>query len=481
MSQPKPAVAAVIFSQSWSGEILTITRHPHLKAFPGHTAFPGGKVDDQDYKQAESHDSFGDLKRFLSSEFSNASFFTLLRELNEELGIDLYSKDFSVLDLKLIGKATTPAFNPFRFETLFFGIVLDEESTRILDRVQACKGEIYDYSFKTPRSHLEDYLNGDLLCVSPTLKLLESLAHKCASQIPLPLDLNLHYDESKEVPFLETLHGLLQLMPLSNTLPPAARTNAFYFYEDPKRRVLIDPSPRDYEELEKLKFTLSRIHSDKKLDGPLVHEVFISHHHGDHYEYSHILARELNASMGMSQRTFDLIKMAEGEQFFDGINVIFYKDGDSFINYKSTEVKVWHTPGHASGQISLACVDKNWVFAGDLFQTMGSVVIDSHDGNMKSYLQSLLRVIEFSPKFCFPSHGLGVGGTKVLERIYQHRLEREQQVLDYLNHNNISPVDADVDAIFEAIYAREGLKEKLRPFALETIKSHLKKIIDQAD
>ena len=91
---------AVIFQ--FSNQIFEIQRQDFLKAFPGYTAFPGGKVDELD-----KVDSFEDT-------LLNA----LFRETKEELGIDiqeLQSKNM-IRELSLFAKATSPDYNPNRYQ-----------------------------------------------------------------------------------------------------------------------------------------------------------------------------------------------------------------------------------------------------------------------------------------------------------------------------------------------------------------------------
>ena len=101
---------------------------------------------------------------------------------------------------------------------------------------------------------------------------------------PLPLNLDLQYDGDSEVPVINPVSSVLQLLPLSNTFPPAKRTNCFVIGDAPNNIVAIDPSPCDENEYQKLKRTISKYPIDF---------IFLTHHHPDHHEFSTVLVREL--------------------------------------------------------------------------------------------------------------------------------------------------------------------------------------------
>ena len=130
---------------------------------------------------------------------------------------------------------------------------------------------------------------------------------------------------------------MLQLLPLSNTFPPAKRTNCFVIGDAPNNIVAIDPSPCDENEYQKLKRTISKYPIDF---------IFLTHHHPDHHEFSTVLARELGVGMGMSKDSFGRITQEFGPDYFQGIELTFYKEGDVLTRCSGEDVTVYETPGH---------------------------------------------------------------------------------------------------------------------------------------
>lgn len=427
-----------------SGEkVFSIRRQNYLNAFPGYTAFPGGKVDKDDHtSKLTVPDVFGELPTYLYSALS--------REMKEELDFDLCNNTDHIISIKDVGVAITPEFNPYRFKTHFLRIEL---KTTIEFKVDS--GEAMSSSWENADDILESYRRGEILAVPPTVKLLENLARDINfSEI---LDLSLDYNPETEVPMIESIYGVKQFLPLSHTFPPANRTNCFLIGDE--HSVLIDPSPKDQIELSKLLNYLSKYTID---------EIFLTHHHPDHHENAVDIAIKYNVSIGLSKDTHQRILHRHGDDYFKEVKLKFYKEGDTLTSSLGSTVKVYEVPGHDEGQLALAPENLNWFLVGDLIQTVGTVVIGAPEGDMKKYYQSLERVINLAPKFVIPSHGISIGGVHKLKMTLKHRKMREDKIIKLLalGHNE--------EQLLDIIY--EGLEERLRPYAKKTISAHLDKI-----
>jgi glyoxylase-like metal-dependent hydrolase (beta-lactamase superfamily II) len=301
---------------------------------------------------------------------------------------------------------------------------------------------------------LSKYEHGEVLAVPPVIKVIETLGK--SPDIRVIADLNFRYDTEIFVPYIESLRGVRQIMPLSHTLPPATRTNSFLIGD--KVKILLDPSPKDELEYKKFKTTLNLFGVDK---------ILLTHHHPDHHERSTDLARELKLDMLMSEDTFQRITK-KTPNYFEGIKISFVKEGDLLTQWLGRDVKVYEVPGHDEGQVALAPDDMSWFIAGDLFQGVGTVVIGDDEGDMGKYFATLERIITMNPKVVFPSHGIGLGGVGILEKTLDHRRTRENQILTYFNQgmNN--------QEILEKIY--QDVDQRLWPYAMKNIIKHLEKL-----
>ena len=435
------AVTAILLH----GEDLFLAqRHPALPAFSGYYAFPGGKVDRGDPDTALPHAHFaGQPPRLMRA---------LARELQEELAFDLFAAcDAGLVEqLVCLGEVTTPAFAPLRFRTWFYKIVLRERPALTLDPGESVAGDWLPVSEWRRR-----FEAGRLLVAPPTRIAIEAIdADRHVVALP-PLDLDF---SDNEIPWVEPLGGLRILLVRSNTLPPAAHTNVFWFGGAGAPRVLVDPSPADRAELERL---------CRRLDEFGVDLVFLTHHHPDHREYADEIARRYRVPLGLSADTHARIQ-ARAAGYFDGIEVRHFAEGDLLTQWQGEPVRLVAVPGHDEGQLAPMAESRAWCIVGDLIQGIGTVVIAPPEGNMRKYFDSLRKIIALDPAVIIPSHGLALGGTHFLKTALKHREQREQQI-----HQRHS-AGLSEDQILGEIY--RDVDPRLLPLARLNIRSHLAKL-----
>jgi len=426
-------------------KIFYITRQNYLSVFPGYTAFPGGKVDKSDSDEA--------IDNVLVKPFEPVLIHALSRECQEELNFDLIGAlEFGdILDIRMIGVAVTPEFNPYRFKNYFFKIELDSEIDFNVDDNEAETAGWID-----PDDLLAQYEKAEVMAVPPTIGIIRKLSDDI--NFKGELNLTLPHDPDTEVPMIESIYGVRQFLPLSHTFPPANRTNCFLIGDD-REGVLVDPSPKD--EVEKAKLL-------KSLTQFVVDEIFLTHHHPDHHEHAVEMARTLDVPMGMGKWTYERIKKLWGDDYFHDRKIKIYKDGDVLTKSLGEDVLIYEVPGHDEGQLALAPRNMNWFLVGDLIQTIGTVVIGGEEGDMAKYFDSLQKVIDLNPRFIIPSHGIALGGTNKLSMTLKHRKMREEQIKEL--HSQGKNRQEMLDIVYE------GLDERLHKYALKTIDAHLIKL-----
>lgn len=432
MSEIRRAVSVVFVCGK---DIFTIVRQNYLKSFPGYTAFPGGKVDKKDRVE-------GDTEKTLLN--------CVYREMQEELGIDIEALKESrdVIDISSIAKATSPDFNPARFEVTFFRVSCAKKLEFKVDTNEAAK-----YEWLDPSSLMREYNFGKRLMIAPIRKVIEN--HGLKPDFGEFIDFDLM--DRGEIPMIEPIKNLMQFMPLSNTVPPAQRTNAFLIGDE--KKFLVDPSPKDMDEYRKLLGIMQ---------GYLIDKILITHHHGDHHQFAPELARALSVPLYISKDSHDRCLKVYGKDYFKDIQINIAKEGDEIGKWRNKSVTLIEVPGHDEGQLALAPTSLEWCIVGDLFQGIGTVVVGGEEGDMIKYMHSLQKIIDLAPKCVIPSHGIALGGTHILEKTYKHRELREQQVLDLHQQGK------DIDEMLKIIYF--DLSRRLMPYAKANIQSHLDKL-----
>lgn len=432
MSKILDAVSIVLVH---GDEVFAIQRQNFLKSFPGYWAFPGGKVDAGDETIAK-YDGVDD--RLWGA---------VIREAREEIGLDLTQTQIERVDF--LGIAVTPDFNPYRFATHFFKIHLKNKPKLTIDH-----GEAFIADWFKPTVLVSMYERGEMLVVPPVLKVYRALAHNIQTGKVEHLDVR--YDALKEVPSIESICGVKQFMPLSHTLPPASRTNCFLVGDE--KKFIIDPSPMNEEEKEKLLYSLR----EHRLTG-----IMLTHHHGDHHQFAPQIAQHLNVPIYLSADTQMRIERHDSH-YFKGLELRHLQEGDVLTSWLGHALKIIAVPGHDEGQLALMPENRAWFLAGDLFQGIGTVVIGGEEGDMAKYMQTLEKVIALKPRAVYPSHGIALGGTYILEKTLDHRRMREEQVLSLkLQHKTD-------DEILDVLYA--DIPQALRKYAMKNIHAHLHKL-----
>ena len=439
------AVTAVLLH----GEDLFLAqRQPALPAFPGYHAFPGGKVDPGDHDGPHGHAHFDPHPPRLMR--------ALARELDEEIGFDLAAAcaDGTVTAVHCLGEATTPDFVPLRFRTWFFRVELSRRPELLVDTGEATHGE-WD-AIGRWRSRFE---SGRLLVAPPTRIAIEALHRDRGLSALPPMDLG--FDPAADVPWVEPLGGLKVLLTRSHTLPPAIHTNVFWVGGDGAPRVVIDPSPHDRAEMDRLCNTLAPFGVDL---------VFLTHHHPDHRERADEIARRFGVPIAMSADTRQRIAL-EQPGFFDALDVKLLAEGDVLTRWQGEDVVLVAVPGHDEGQLAPMARSRAWCIVGDLIQGVGTVVIAPPEGNMRKYFDSLRKVIALDPAVILPSHGMAMGTTHYLKKALAHREERERAI--HASHL----AGASEDEMLAKIYA--GVDPRLAPLARINIRSHLAKLREE--
>lgn len=397
-------------------EFLLIKRQNYLKFFPGYDAFAGGKLN-----KNESHEE------------------ALVRELQEEL-------DFTPSTMKYLGSLITPKHHPYRFHTHFFHVPLLEKINFKLDA-----NEFQSIQWIDSNTFFELFDLGKILMVPPIRELIKNFQASPENFIFPTLD---HQVFEQNCYHLEPFKKMSQLFVRAKTLPPADTTNCFVV-----DGIVIDPSPRDQEELQKLIRTLTPMK-------PRL--IFISHHHSDHHHLAVELAEHFKLPLYFSTITYERLLKKKGADYFREISIQQINHDEKIGSWLDHTIKTISLPGHDDGMLGLYSDDLSWMFVSDLFQGFGTVVIGDDEGDMSDYLQSLDLVIKMNPRKLLPSHGITVGGIDILHRIKKHRLQREEEIQRMLGQG------LNESQMLEKIYY--DIPEFLKKYALKSILAHLKRI-----
>ncbi|HMQ50490.1 MAG TPA: MBL fold metallo-hydrolase [Anaerolineae bacterium] len=206
--------------------------------------------------------------------------------------------------------------------------------------------------------------------------------------------------------------------------------------------LIIDPGPDLLPHVENILAALETL-------GLATQAVLVTHPHPDHEGCAEALAHRL---------AVPLLRFGAALQ-----------DGD-LIDLDCGQLVVYHTPGHIHAHISLWWPDRRLLFAADLVAGQGTILVIPPDGDMAAYLASLAAMQALQPAVILPGHGPMIDTpVELLQQYIDHRLAREQQVLDRLAQGLATP-----ETIANAIYADQS--PEVRRIAALQVEAHLQKL-----
>jgi glyoxylase-like metal-dependent hydrolase (beta-lactamase superfamily II) len=188
--------------------------------------------------------------------------------------------------------------------------------------------------------------------------------------------------------------------------------------------VIIDPGPDDDEHIGRVA-ALGRIAL-----------VLISHRHGDHTDGIDKLVEATGAPV-----------RAADSQYLRG-DAVTLRDGE-VIDAAGLLITVLATPGHTADSLSFVLDDA--VLTADTVLGSGTTVIDTQDGSLGDYLESLHRLRGLGRRRLLPGHGPDLDDSEAVTAEYlAHREQRLEQVRSALRDLGD---DATARQVVEHVYA----------------------------
>ena len=111
-----------------------------------------------------------------------------------------------------------------------------------------------------------------------------------------------------------------------------------------------------------------------------------------------------------------------------------------------------HTPGHVGNHYCFYIEEEAMMFAGDHIMNGSTVVIIPPSGDMKAYIESLQRLLDYPLQYIAPGHGEVMEDSRaVVEWLVNHRLQREAKVVDRLEGSGKTSLDELVKRVYDDV------------------------------
>ncbi|MCR9106052.1 MAG: MBL fold metallo-hydrolase [Gammaproteobacteria bacterium] len=148
---------------------------------------------------------------------------------------------------------------------------------------------------------------------------------------------------------------------------------------------------------------------------------------------------------------------------------------DDVLSTPEFTLRAVYTPGHVGNHFCFFLEEDGMMFAGDHIMNGSTVVIIPPSGDMKLYIESLQRLLDYPLKSIAPGHGeLMEQPSEVVEWLVNHRLQREAKVLAGLQQLGKS----SLDDLVKVVYA--DVDTSLHKMARLSLSAHLIKLAQES-
>lgn len=446
MSERARAAAAVLLTRGEGAEleVYLVERAPELRFFGGYWALPGGVRGPEDGPDVPGAGDLPALARCAA------------RELFEETGVLLGRVDLAageraaerrarlvepgtkgeapvtphpgllhtpaaVTGLRPVCRVETPPFAPVRYDTLFFHARLPAG-----EAPEVWPGELVAGRFWRPAAALGAWRRGEVLIVPPVLLLLELLESGDLA----------HFHAAAQATAAGYAHGKLHRVRFSPgvlmasvrtpTIPPATTTNCLVVGGE--RLFVVDPGTYEPSEQDRLFELLDELEEE----GRRIAGVVLTHHHPDHIGAVNAVSMRYRVPLLAHPLTLARVPAGylRGEPLQDGDRIEL---GDAPDGSSGWHLGSVFTPGHDRGHLCFRDSRYHAVLVGDMLSTISTIVIDPPEGHLRTYLQSLERLLAQPMSTLYPAHGPAMrDGHRLVRQYLRHRALREAALVGLL-------------------------------------------------
>jgi glyoxylase-like metal-dependent hydrolase (beta-lactamase superfamily II)/8-oxo-dGTP pyrophosphatase MutT (NUDIX family) len=291
---------------------------------------------------------------------------------------------------------------------------------------------------------------------------------------------HLDWQSARPVPLLKNVQRLTAPNPGVMTGPG---TNSYLVGDATTGYVVIDPGPNDPQHIERL--WQAAIGADGQ--GGAIRHIVCTHSHPDHSPGAAPLqalcqTRGLRPGWALPQvKGLPSAPTARaGSTFFPNVVlqnnelITLSNHADSGI-FDQHNLRVIFTPGHAANHLCLVLQEDGLLFSGDHVLNGSTTVVDTPDGNMTDYLNSLDTLAAacdaHAIEFILPAHGWVLGGAKsAILHLKAHRLKREAKIKGV--------IDAQPNGTMDDWVARayDDVSPRLWPVAKRSLLAHVERL-----
>lgn len=206
----------------------------------------------------------------------------------------------------------------------------------------------------------------------------------------------------------------------------------------------------------------------RSIECDTISDIIITHWHGDHTGGLQQLIK-LFPDVRVSKYNINLRGLAPDTLQYNSIHATNNINTTQSIHTTGATLYPLYTPGHTSDHICLYLKEQNILFCGDTVLGNSTAIFSS----LKPYMNSLQLIHSLQPDILYSAHGDVISdGVKRIDMYINHRMQRESQILNTINHSNhkLKPIE-----IVHEIYI--DLDDRLIAAATNNVVLHLEKLV----
>jgi glyoxylase-like metal-dependent hydrolase (beta-lactamase superfamily II)/8-oxo-dGTP pyrophosphatase MutT (NUDIX family) len=351
------------------------------------------------------------------------------------------------------GRWITPPISTIRFDARFF---LLEWPSDCGMQPSIIPGELDHGEWIRPGEAIQRWRRAEVMIAQPMLHILRVMLREGPE---LGLDILRPGREKGPQPHRIEFRREISAIPLrTNTLPPATHTSAYL--AGFREMILVDPASPFPDQLDALQ---QAVRAAGVRENGIVKAIWLTHHHPDHIGGVQAMRKALGVPVcahPLTAERLESLGIEIDQTLHDGQTVVLAGD-------PPVTLQVLHTPGHARGHLCFYEPASRSLIAGDMVAGHSTIIIDPPEGDMDDYLHSLSKLTSLQPSTLLPGHGsMMANAVERLQQLYNHRLRREQQVLEAWKQGLRDPVEI-LPTVYTDISAHEY------PLAERQIAAHI--------
>lgn len=154
------------------------------------------------------------------------------------------------------------------------------------------------------------------------------------------------------------------------------------------------------------------------IDAGAIGLVILTHSHADHCDGAKVIREKTGALVALNEADEKMYKSLGGRVD------VYLKEGELVLGQENPiRLKIFHSPGHSPGHITIYWPDQKVLIAGDVIFYQSTGRVDTPGGSAKALKQSIKRLSELEIEYLLCGHPYGHPGIIIGKEVIQQNFD----------------------------------------------------------